>query len=81
MSTPRGRQDRIEAAIARYGGPLLLLRGVTSDVVGPDGVAALRALAPHMEYLDVENAGHMIVNDKNDAFIAAAAEFLTRQLA
>ena len=81
VSTPRGRQDRIEAAIARYGGPLLLLRGVTSDVVGPDGVAALRALAPHMEYLDVENAGHMIVNDKNDAFIAAAAEFLTRQLA
>jgi non-heme chloroperoxidase len=80
VSTPRGRQDRIEAAVQAYGGPLMLLRGVTSEVVGPEGVAALRAVAPHMEYLDVADAGHMIVNDKNDAFIAATADFLRRHL-
>lgn len=80
VSSPLGRQERIEQAIRNYGGPMLLLRGVTSDIVGPDGVAALRALAPDMEYVDVENAGHMIVNDKNDAFIDATAEFLKRVL-
>lgn len=80
VSTPDDRKDRLYEAVVRYGGPLLLLRGVTSDVVGPEGVAALRAMAPHMEYVDVD-AGHMIVNDKNDAFIDATAAFLRRNLA
>lgn len=81
VSSPLGRKDRIESAVRRYRGPLLLLRGVASDVVGPGGVAALRALAPQLEFVDVANAGHMIVNDRNDAFVDAAAAFLARHLA
>jgi len=80
VSTLDDRRQRLDLAVGRYGGPLLLLRGVTSDVVGPEGVAELRKIAPQMEFIDVENAGNMIVNDKNDAFIDATAAFLARHL-
>lgn len=79
-SIPRGgdRVVQLEQAAAGYKGPLLLVHGLQSDVVGEEGVKALRALAPQLEYIDVANAGHMVVNDRNDAFIDAVAGFLSR---
>jgi pimeloyl-ACP methyl ester carboxylesterase len=79
---PRGqaRLDLLERAVEKYRGPLLLVRGLQSDVVGDSGVAALRALAPQLEEINVAGAGHMIASDRNDAFIAALAEFLGRVL-
>ncbi|MET0194851.1 MAG: alpha/beta hydrolase, partial [Hyphomicrobiaceae bacterium] len=72
------RVVQLEQAVAGYKGPLLLVHGLQSDVVGEEGVKALRALAPQLEYIDVANAGHMVVNDRNDAFIDAVAGFLSR---
>jgi len=79
-SIPRGdrRIEDLESAAAAFGKPLLLVHGLQSDVVGMVGVEALRALAPQMEYVDVANAGHMVVNDRNDAFIEAISAFLSR---
>jgi pimeloyl-ACP methyl ester carboxylesterase len=79
-SIPSGadRVAQLEDAAAAYKGPLMLVHGLRSDVVGEEGVKALRALAPQLEYVDVAHAGHMVVNDRNDAFIEAVAGFLTR---
>ena len=81
-SIPRGpeRVEMLEHAAAAFRGPLLLVHGLQSDVVGEAGVEALRALAPQLEYVDVAQAGHMVVNDRNDAFIDAVAAFMTRRL-
>lgn len=79
---PRGaeRLVMLEDAARGYGGPLLLVRGLQSDVVGDSGVEALRALAPQLEAVDVAGAGHMIASDRNDAFVDAVADFLGRCL-
>ena len=79
-SIPRGAQriDDLERAAAAFTKPLLLVHGLQSDIVGKAGVDALRALAPQLEYVDVANAGHMVVNDRNDAFIEAISAFMSR---
>lgn len=79
---PRGQErlDRLEAAARAYEGPLLLVRGLQSDVVGESGIEALRSLAPQLEAVDVASAGHMIASDRNDAFVDAVAGFLGRVL-
>jgi pimeloyl-ACP methyl ester carboxylesterase len=79
---PRGQErlDRLEEAARAYEGPLLLVRGLQSDVVGENGIEALRALAPQLESVDVASAGHMIASDRNDAFVEAVTGFLGRVL-
>ncbi len=58
--------------------PVLLTRGELSNVVDDDGVAAFRALVPHVEVETIAGAGHMIVGDCNDAFADAVIRFLER---
>ena len=79
---PRGQErlDCLEAAARAYKGPLLLVRGLQSDVVGKAGIEALRALAPQLDSVNVASAGHMIASDRNDAFVEAVSEFLGRVL-
>lgn len=60
--------------------PLMLVRGLKSDVVSDAGVAAFRADVPWLEVADVRDAGHMVAGDRNDAFNASVAAFLTRHL-
>jgi len=58
--------------------PTLLIRGLRSELVSERSVAALREAIPHASHLDVAEAGHMIVGDRNDAFTAALAGYLGR---
>ncbi len=60
--------------------PLLLVRGLSSDVVSDAGVAAFKALAPRLEVADVAGAGHMVAGDRNDAFNTAVLDVLDRRL-
>ncbi len=69
---------RFEAAAAAVSLPMLLVRGSVSEIVADEDVAALRAVAPAMEFVDVEGAGHMVAGDRNDVFAAAAIGFLER---
>lgn len=48
--------------------PVLLVRGLSSDVVSDAGVAAFSAQLPRLEVLNVSGAGHMVAGDRNDAF-------------
>lgn len=67
----------IEAAAASVRAPVLLVRGQNSDVVSPAGVAEMRALVPHADYVDVAGAGHTVAGDNNDRFSAAVLDFLS----
>jgi pimeloyl-ACP methyl ester carboxylesterase len=69
---------RMSDAARRVTQPTLLVRGVLSDVVSHDAVDDLRARIPHLEFVDVADAGHMVAGDKNDAFTAAILDFLRR---
>jgi pimeloyl-ACP methyl ester carboxylesterase len=76
----REMADRLHEAAADSESPLLLVRGLLSDLVSDEAVAALRAAAPQAEYVDVRGAGHMVAGDDNDAFTAVVAEFLRRHV-
>ncbi len=74
------RADRLHASAGAMRAPLLLIRGLLSDLVSDDAVAALRAAAPQASYVDVRGAGHMVAGDDNDAFTIAVTDFLGRYL-
>ncbi len=56
--------------------PTLLVRGKISDLVSPEGAKEFLDLAPHAEYMDIGEAGHMVAGDKNDIFSHAVIQFL-----
>lgn len=71
---------RSAAKLQRIGLPVLLVRGLKSDVVSDAGVAAFRELVPELEVADVGGAGHMVAGDRNDAFNGAVIAFLERHM-
>lgn len=71
-------QARFEQALCNVDTPLMLVRGKSSDVVTEEEVRAFLELAPKAEYIDVEQARHMVAGDRNDAFAAAVLDFLNR---
>lgn len=58
--------------------PVLLVRGLTSDVVSDAAVAKFKHRVAHLEIFDVEGAGHMVAGDQNDAFNAGIRAFVSR---
>ncbi|OYU36889.1 alpha/beta hydrolase [Novosphingobium sp. PASSN1] len=67
-------------ALAETGLPVLVVRGLKSDVVSDAGIAAFRAIVSHLEVADVGGAGHMVAGDRNDAFNGSVIAFLERHL-
>lgn len=63
--------DRIEV-------PTLLVRGGLSNVLSEDGAQRFLRQCPHAEYVNVENAAHMVAGDRNDIFAGAVIKFLNR---
>ena len=59
--------------------PTLLVRGKVSDLVSPEGAKEFLGLVPHAEFVDIDEAGHMVAGDKNDIFSSAVIEFLCRR--
>lgn len=58
--------------------PILLIRGRLSDVVSEDNAREFLDVVPHAEYVDLEDAAHMVAGDRNDAFTESVAEFIVR---
>lgn len=56
--------------------PVLLVRGLRSDVVSEEGLAEARRLLPAASVAEVSDAGHMIAGDDNATFLEAIREFL-----
>jgi pimeloyl-ACP methyl ester carboxylesterase len=72
------RRDRLEGAARSLRVPTLLVRGKQSDVVAESDVQSFLSHAPHAEFVDVRDAGHMVAGDVNDVFSSVVVEFLTR---
>lgn len=81
---PSLHQATVEASTAimaaRGDVPVLVVRGLKSDVVSDAGIAAFRAQLPALEVADVSGAGHMVAGDRNDAFNASVIAFLLRHI-
>lgn len=58
--------------------PVMVVRGLRSEVVSDAGLTAFRNLMPHLEVFDVPGAGHMVAGDRNDAFNNGVVDFLAR---
>ena len=75
-------REGIEAALVdaakRMKGPMLLVRGASSEVVREAHVKEFLELVPHAEHVDVTDAQHMVAGDKNDRFGDAVLDFLGR---
>jgi pimeloyl-ACP methyl ester carboxylesterase len=69
---------RLDAAAASLTIPLVLVRGLLSDVVDEEGIEELRALAPHLEVADLEGAAHTAAADNNDGFADVVVGFVQR---
>ncbi|MCP1469041.1 pimeloyl-ACP methyl ester carboxylesterase [Sphingobium sp. OAS761] len=66
------------SAAPNVGIPTLVIRGMDSDIVDDAGVAELAATIPQVEVREIAGAGHMVVGDRNDAFMGAMADFLAQ---
>jgi pimeloyl-ACP methyl ester carboxylesterase len=58
--------------------PVLVVRGLVSDLLSEEGARQLLDLVPHGEMVSVAGAGHMVAGDRNDLFNDAIVEFLSR---
>ena len=70
-------QARLAEAARRIKIPVLLVSGGRSDLVSDATVAHFVDLVPHAEHVRIEDATHMLVGDRNDAFTHAILDFLT----
>lgn len=73
--------ERMNQAARSLDVPALLVRGRMSEIVSEQGVREFLEMVPHAEYVDVEDASHMVAGDRNDLFCDAVIDFLTRTLA
>jgi pimeloyl-ACP methyl ester carboxylesterase len=77
-SSPMARRGMLEDAAARVRVPTLLIRGGRSRVVSLEGVRALQAVIPHAEFVNIDDADHMVAGDANDRFNAPLLDFMER---
>lgn len=72
--------DRLDQAARALSAPVLLVRGKHSNVLSQRGVDAFLDTCPQAEFVDVQDAAHMIAGDQNDAFSDAVIAFLERKM-
>jgi pimeloyl-ACP methyl ester carboxylesterase len=73
--------ERLNSAVQRIvdaDTPMLLVRGMGSDVVTPGKAADFLRRFPTVESAEVSGAGHMVSGDRNDIFNEALIGFLRR---
>jgi len=69
-------EERLVAAAKNIRVPLLLVRGMLSDMVTTSIVEEFLAHVPSAQYVDVPAAGHMVAGDSNDIFTSSLINFL-----
>jgi pimeloyl-ACP methyl ester carboxylesterase len=73
-----GYRDRLSDCADNLTLPTLLVLGGLSDVLSEAGAQSFLAQCPLAEYVNVENAAHMVAGDRNDIFAGSVIEFLQR---
>ncbi|MBD2755107.1 alpha/beta fold hydrolase [Spirosoma validum] len=72
-------EERLYAAARSLTVPTLIVRGGMSDVVSDKVVAEFLDAVPHVQSVNVAEAGHMVAGDSNHAFTKAVIEFLREE--
>ena len=67
--------DDIHADLPHLKLPVRLVKAGAAPVIGPDDLAEITSLCPHIETRIVEGAGHMIPWDDLDGFLNAVMDF------
>ena len=70
----------VESNRARLDFPVMLVRGMKSDIISDAGIDNMRELLPQAEIFEVDGAGHMVAGDRNDQFNAGVIEFLRKHV-
>ncbi|HUP71956.1 MAG TPA: alpha/beta hydrolase [Acidimicrobiales bacterium] len=70
--------DETAAALARFVGPVLLVRGELSDIVTDDLAAAFMAVHPDTELVTLTGAGHAVQGDRPVELAQVLLEFSNR---
>ncbi|MGR8007567.1 alpha/beta fold hydrolase [Streptomyces hypolithicus] len=73
---PPGMAERLLDAARHADVPILLVRGGISDLVREDIAQEFCDRVPNARRVDVADAGHMVVGDRNEHFIDAIVPFL-----
>lgn len=68
--------ERIIEAARNVEIPIMLIRGRESNVVTEEAVQAFLQTVPEARYVDVAEARHMVVGDKNEVFTESVIEFI-----
>jgi pimeloyl-ACP methyl ester carboxylesterase len=69
---------RLISAAQNVRAPTLLVSGAMSDVIRPESIAEFLTLVPHAEHVEIADATHMLVGDRNARFLSAVEAFLQR---
>lgn len=69
-------EERLLAAAQSITVPVLLLRGILSDVVSKNVAAEFQEAVPHARHIDITDAAHTVAGDSNSAFTEAVLSFL-----
>jgi len=69
---------KLEGALEKVSVPVMLVRGLLSDVVDDSSVADFIKRKPSAKLINIPDASHMIAGDKNDVFTASVMEFLNQ---
>ncbi len=75
---PPAFSDSLLRASRRVRMPVMLVRGLRSDIVSDAGIEEFRSVIPHLEVFEVSQAGHMVAGDQNDVFNFGVLDFLGR---
>ncbi|RJO74957.1 alpha/beta hydrolase [Nocardia panacis] len=79
IEDPARWADELEAAARALTIPVLLVRGMRSDVVSAEGAAEFLELVPHAQLVEIGGAAHTAAGDDNDSFTDAVAKFVLRE--
>jgi len=71
-----GQSERLSAATRNIKQPIMLVRGRESNVVTEETARQFLELRPDAVYVDVADARHMVVGDRNEIFTAAVIDFI-----
>jgi non-heme chloroperoxidase len=71
-------EERLLKAAKNIKVPLLLVRGMLSDMVTAHIMEEFLKEVPGADFVDVPAAGHMVAGDSNDVFTAALIDFLEK---
>ena len=70
--------DSTAVALARFAGPILLVRGELSDIVTDELVSAFTAVHPNTELVTMTGAGHAVQGDRPVELAQVLLEFSNR---